>query len=90
MTLNLKISINSGMALILFLLAFFLLLAGVAFFPAIEKNFIAAGALLMAALERYMNKRKDNNKLALESEKLNAIKVAAAGIVEPPGPAEVK
>jgi hypothetical protein len=66
-----RVSINSGAALILFLLAFFLLLAGVAFFPAVEKNFIAAGALLMAALERYMNKRKDNNKLALESEKLN-------------------
>jgi hypothetical protein len=40
---TMKVSINSGAALILFLVAFFLLLGFTAMFPAVEKNFVAAG-----------------------------------------------
>jgi hypothetical protein len=65
-----KISINSGAALVLFILAFFLLLLGVAFFPPIEKNFVAAGALLVGAFGGYLKKRDANNAKALEAEKL--------------------
>jgi hypothetical protein len=70
MTLKINVSINSGAALILFLGAFFLLLAGVAFFAPLEKNFVAAGALLVGAFGGYLKKRDANNAKALEAERL--------------------
>ena len=98
LNVGLKVSINSGMALILFLMAFFLLLICVNFFPPVEKNFVAAGALLVGAFGGYLKKRDSNNKIAAEAAKagvggnLNAIKMAAAGIpaAEPPDLPEEK
>ena len=63
------VSINSGSALIMFIGSFFLLLLGVAFFPAIEKNFVAAGTLLVGSFGGYLVKRNSNNKISLEAEK---------------------
>jgi hypothetical protein len=74
---TLKVSINSGAALIIFIASFFLLLLCVAFFPPVEKNFVAAGALLVGAFGGYLKKRDSNNKLALEAEK--------AGLMNDPG-----
>jgi hypothetical protein len=71
MTINasFKISINSGAALIIFIAAFFLLLLCVALFPPVEKNFVAAGALLVGAFGGYLKKRDANNAKALELKK---------------------
>jgi len=77
MNITLKVSINSGMALILFLVAFFLLLLVVALFPPVEKNFVAAGALLVGAFGGYLKKRDANNAKALEAQK--------AGLTADPG-----
>jgi hypothetical protein len=70
MNLTVKVSINSGAALIIFIASFFILLLGVAFFPPVEKNFVAAGALLVGAFGGYLKKRDANNAKALEAEKL--------------------
>lgn len=53
----------------LFLVCFFLFLLAVAFFPPVEKNFIAGLGGLTVAFERYLNKRNNNNKLWQASEK---------------------
>lgn len=71
MNITVKVSVNSGAALILFLLAFFLLLAGVAFFPPVEKNFIAAGTLLVGAFGGYLKKRSDNHVKDIEVQRLS-------------------
>lgn len=70
MNITIKVSINSGAALLVFIASFFLLLVGVALFPPVEKNFVAAGALLVGAFGGYLKKRDANNKLDLQAEKL--------------------
>jgi len=80
MTLKINISINSGAALIIFIASFFILLAGVAFFAPIEKNFLAAGGLLVGAFGGYLKKRSDNNKIALEAGKANLASDPGAGM----------
>jgi hypothetical protein len=77
MTLKINISINSGAALIIFIASFFILLAGVAFSAPIEKNFLAAGGLLVGAFGGYLKKRSDNNNIAL--------KAGIAGLAADPG-----
>ena len=70
MNITLKVSINSGTALILFLVSFALLLLGVAFFPPIAANFVAAGTLLVGATGAFWAKRNANNKISLDAEKV--------------------
>jgi phage-related minor tail protein len=77
MNINIKVSINSGAALIIFIAAFFLLLLGVAFFPPVAANFVAAGALLVGAFGGYLKKRDSNNQIALKAE--------IAGLAADPG-----
>lgn len=69
LNVGINVSVNSGAALFIYLGAFFLFLVFVAKFPAVEKNFIAGLGGLTVALERYLNKRNNNNKLGLEAEK---------------------
>jgi len=68
MNINLKVSINSGMALILFLLSLAALLAGVALSSAIASVFLEAGGLLTVAFGGYLKKRDSNNQIALKAE----------------------
>lgn len=71
--MTLRVKVNSGAALILFLASFFLLLLGVAFFPAIATNFIAAGGILVGAFGGYLRKEHANNQLDLEAAKANVV-----------------
>jgi hypothetical protein len=93
---NLKISvdINSGAALVFFVICFFAFLGLVAGFPPIEKNFLAGGGILVGAFGGYLKKRDRDNVLDLEAakgnlgQKLNEIKAAAAGLANGPCPSE--
>lgn len=73
-----RIKVNSGASLILFLGAFFLLLAGVAAFPAIATNFLAAGGILVGAFGGYLRKEHANNQLDLEAAKANVVEGVSA------------
>lgn len=75
-----KVSINSGAALLLFILAFFILLLGVAFFPPVEKNFIAAGTILVGAFAGYLKKRDSNNAKTLDLDKAKLACDAGKGV----------
>jgi len=77
MNLNLKVSINSGMALILFLVSLAALLVGVAFSSAIASVFLEAGGLLTVAFGGYLKKRDANNNISLKAE--------IAGLAADPG-----
>lgn len=87
-----RVKINSGFSLLLFLASFFLLLVGVAYYPAIDKNFIAAGTMLVGAFGGYLKKENSNDKLDLEAAKsgsgvvdsLTVIKSAVYGKAEEP------
>lgn len=68
MNINLKVSINSGAALILFLVSLAALLVGVAFSSAIAAVFLEAGGLLTVAFGGYLKKRDSNNQIALKAE----------------------
>jgi hypothetical protein len=80
---TMKVSINSGAALILFLVAFFLLLGFTAMFPAVEKNFVAALTGLAGALGGFLVKRNSNNKINLEAEKAGVSETAEDGAGDP-------
>lgn len=67
---DIRISINSGAALVLFVLAFFGLLGLVAASTAIAAAFIPAAGALLAAFGGYLKKRDSNNKVALEAQKV--------------------
>lgn len=82
---SLLISINSGTALILFVVSFFLLLVGVAISPAIERNFIGAGTILAGAFGGYLVKRNANNNLMLEADKAGLCNGTEAGTSSEPG-----
>ena len=82
---SLLISINSGTALILFLVAFFLFLGLVAVSPSVEKNFIAGLGGLTVAFERYLNKRNNNNKMMLEADKAGLCNGDTPGTSSEPG-----
>ena len=66
-----RIKINSGVALVLFLIAFFGLLFMLPYFAAVEKNFVAAGTFLVGAFGGYLTKAHGDNKLDLEAAKAN-------------------
>lgn len=83
MNISIRISINSGAALILFLVAFFLLLGFVAMFPPIEKNFVAALTGLVGAFSGYLIKRNSNNVLNLKAEKAGVAETAEDGKGDP-------
>ena len=68
LNLGFKISINSGAALIIFLLAYFLLLIGVAISSAVERQYIPALAGLASAFSGYLIKRNSNNKISANAE----------------------
>jgi hypothetical protein len=72
-----KVSINSGMALILFLLSLAALLVGVALSPAILSVFFEAAGILTVAFGGYLKKRDSNNQIALKAE--------IAGLAADPG-----
>ncbi|MFA5377893.1 MAG: hypothetical protein WC455_19240 [Dehalococcoidia bacterium] len=73
---DVRISINSGAALCLFVLAFFGLLILASVVPTAEKLFIPALTGLLSAFGGFLVKRNANNKLATE-EKVEALKVQA-------------
>jgi hypothetical protein len=68
MSIKVNISINSGAALVLFLLSFAALLAGVALSPAIAGVFFEAAGILTVAFAGYLKKRDSNNQIALKAE----------------------
>lgn len=82
LNIGVKISINSGTALILFLISFFGLVVLAAFFPAVERLFVPALTGLTGALGGYLVKRANNNKLASEETK------AKIGVVNGAAPTE--
>lgn len=73
-----RVKVNSGASLLLFLSAFFLLLAGVAFFPPVAENFLAAGGILVGAFGGYLRKEHANNQLDLEAAKANVVEGVSA------------
>lgn len=73
LNIGVKISINSGTALMLFVTSFFGLVVLVAFFPAVERQFVAALTGLAGAFGGYLVKRNSNNKLALDEKKAKLI-----------------
>lgn len=77
MSIKVNISINSGAALVLFLLSFASLLVGVALSPAIAGVFFEAAGILTVAFGGYLKKRDSNNQIALKAE--------IAGLAADPG-----
>lgn len=67
---DIRISINSGAALVLFVLAFFGLLGLVALSPAVAGVYAVALGGLTLAFGGYLKKRDSNNKVALEAQKV--------------------
>jgi hypothetical protein len=76
-TASFRVTINSGAALVLFLLSLAALLVGVAFSSAIASVFLEAGGLLTVAFGGYLKKRDSNNQIALKAE--------IAGLTADPG-----
>ena len=68
MSIKVNISINSGAALVLFLLSLAALLVGVAFSSAIASVFFEAAGILTVAFGGYLKKRDSNNQIALKAE----------------------
>ena len=77
MNISVKVSINSGAALILFLLSLAALLVGVALSSAIAAVFFEAAGILTVAFGGYLKKRDSNNQIALKAE--------IAGLAADPG-----
>lgn len=68
-SVSLKISLNSGAALILFTGSFFGLVLIAAHYESIERLFTTALAGLASAFAGFLVKRNANNKIRLEAEK---------------------
>jgi Flp pilus assembly protein protease CpaA len=69
---DIRVSINSGTALLLFILCFFALLLMEKQYPAVERVFAVALIGLTGAFSGYLVKRNLNNKIDLEAVKLKA------------------
>jgi len=69
-----KVSINSGAALILFVINFHLLIIEAALWPAIERIYPVAVGALTGAVAGFLVKRANNNKLynSAELEKIKS------------------
>lgn len=76
-TASFRVTINSGTALILFLLSLAALLVGVALSPAVASVFLEAGGLLTVAFGGYLKKRDSDNQINL--------KAGIAGLAADPG-----
>ena len=70
-----KVSINSGAALIIYLVNFQLLVIESAYFPAVERLFPTAIGALTGAFAGFLVKRNANNKLA-NAEIIAQIKIS--------------
>lgn len=70
MTLKLNISINSGAALVIFVVCFFALLALVAASARVAAVYAIALTGLTGAFGGYLLKRNSNNKIDLEAERV--------------------
>ena len=69
MKVTVNVSVNSGAALILYILSMFGVLFMVAYYPAVEKNIIGILTGLTGAFGSFLVKRNANNKIALEADK---------------------
>lgn len=69
MKFDIRIGINSGAALILFLVSFFLMLWMAQHHEAIERLYPVALGGLLGAFSGYLIKRNQNNKIELEAGK---------------------
>lgn len=76
--LGVRVKINSGAALLLFLASYFTFLITVALSPAIEKNFLVGSSVLVGAFGGYLRKEHANNKLDLEAAKANVVESVTA------------
>lgn len=74
---TLKVSINSGASLIIYLIASALLLVGVALSPAVASHYLEAQGALTLAFGGYLKKRDSNNQIGLKAE--------IAGLTADPG-----
>lgn len=68
MNITASIRINSGMALVLYILSLFGILFMVAYYPAVEKNIIGILTGLTGAFGGFLVKRNSNNKIDLEAK----------------------
>ena len=73
MNISVKISINSGTALFVYLGAFFGLVLLAAHNPAIERLFAVALGGLTGAFAGFLIKRNSNNRIDLEAAKLKVV-----------------
>ena len=69
MNIKFKIEVNSGSALVLFLLAFFALNFQAAAYPAIAELYPVSIGALTGAFAGFLIKRNSNNKISLEAER---------------------
>jgi hypothetical protein len=89
-SLKISVDINSGAALCFFVVCFFALIACMALWPPVEKNFAFGAGILLGAFGGYLKKRDRDNVLDLEAAKsgvggrLNEIKLQAAGLANGP------
>lgn len=65
--IEIRISINSGASLLLFLASFFLLILGVALSPAVASTLAISLGALTLAFAGYLKKRDSNNKIAAKA-----------------------
>jgi len=93
---SLRIKISSGATYIIALVSCLLYAVLSQWIKPMADNFLGGLAAIWAISSTYLAQQHGSNKLdaqvaeANAGANLNAIKAAAAGIVEPPGPAEVK
>ena len=96
LNLSLRIKISSGATYIIALFSCLLYAVLSQWIKPMANNFLGGLAAIWAISSTYLAQQHGSNKLdaqvaeANAGANLNAIKAAAAGIVEPPGPAEVK
>lgn len=67
--MKLNVSVNSGAALLLYIVSLFGILFMVAYYPPVERNVIGIMTALTGAFGGFLAKRVSNNKIKLEAEK---------------------